>query len=97
MPDSSDNKWVGYMFTKRATNDGVLMEIWQDNNNNQWELVNSSWGIDPGRGERRQLPSDHQITFASGPVRETGYKKPLVQAPKPKPLSSLSEQLEKLK
>lgn len=91
MPDLVNNKMTGFKFIiKRGDPNGVLMELWQDKND-QWELVNSSIGIDPGW---IQLPSDHQITFASGPVR----KGPSLPAPSKKEgLLSLSEQLEKLK
>lgn len=85
----SDIKWIGYKFIKRSTdNGGVLMELWQDKND-QWELVNSSMGIDPGW---------RQLTFASGPVWEGSKKVKSVAAPSKKEgLLSLSEQLEKLK
>jgi len=88
MPDLVNNKMTGFKFIiKRGDPNCVLMEVWQDKND-QWELVNSSMGIDPGW---------RQLTFASGPVREESKKVKSVTAPSKKEgLLSLSEQLEKL-
>lgn len=56
------NNWTGYKYLKRNTEDGVLLEIWQEVGNNldntkpnEWKLIHSEiqkeWG---------NPPTDHQ-------------------------------------
>lgn len=69
------DKYIGYRFVKKNTNDGIHLEFWQDTGNNEgdkpandWGLV-SEWECDKKPGERdenrdwRNPPTDHVETI----------------------------------
>jgi hypothetical protein len=72
------SSWVGYNFVARNVSNGVLLEIWQDQGNNegsqpanQWKKI-ASW-VDTKKNWRNP-PSDHKTTIRIDDIDNLSHK-----------------------